>query len=296
MQRMGCVEVTPISGENLEAYQKQDVTRLPQVETTMERLRWDHRPAFPVQPAEAALPGQPADADAGTCSISSSMRQNSWHLLDQAEELEKTAATCAGQLARIQVAQEQLEPWKGLDIPVENIVSTRSVFQQVGTISKGLVEELIAKYAAQPVYIQVLGEVRDVAYIWVVAHSVPGRRARGSAEGRQLYARHSLGICTVLWLSAWKAYRQEREEINGRAQAVTQEWQEMANANLTRLKTWYDLLQIEKDQQEAAKRTIGTGRPSASGMGAGSPGGQGERRAAEALAHLLGGDLRSCRG
>ena len=40
MQRMGCVEVTPISGENLEAYQKQDVTRLPQVETTMERLRW----------------------------------------------------------------------------------------------------------------------------------------------------------------------------------------------------------------------------------------------------------------
>ena len=39
MQRMGCVEVTPISGENLEAYQKQDVTRLPQVEATMERLR-----------------------------------------------------------------------------------------------------------------------------------------------------------------------------------------------------------------------------------------------------------------
>ena len=66
---------------------------------------------------------------------------------------------------------EQLEPWKGLDIPVENIVSTRSVFQQVGTISKGLVEELMAKYAAQPVYIQVLGEVRDSAYIWVVAHA-----------------------------------------------------------------------------------------------------------------------------
>lgn len=40
MQRMGCVEVTPISGENLEAYQKQDVTRLQQVEATMERLRW----------------------------------------------------------------------------------------------------------------------------------------------------------------------------------------------------------------------------------------------------------------
>ena len=259
MQRMGCVEVTPISGENLEAYQKQDVTRLPQVETTMERLRWTIGQLSQYNRQKPPFLGSLPDADAGDVQYIQQHEAELMALLDQAEELEKTGGDLRGQLARIQVAQEQLEPWKGLDIPVENIVSTRSVFQQVGTISKGLAEELMAKYATQPVYIQVLGEVRDSAYIWVVAHaSLAGEL--GEALKAASFTPAQFGDMHGTVAQRLEAYRQEREEINGRAQAVTQEWQEMANANLTRLKTWYDLLQIEKDQQEAAKRTIGTGQ------------------------------------
>ena len=259
MQRMGCVEVTPISGENLEAYQKQDVTRLPQVEATMERLRWTIGQLSQYNRQKPPFLGSLPDADAGDVQYIQQHEAELMALLDQAEKLEKTGGDLRGQLARIQVAQEQLEPWKGLDIPVENIVSTRSVFQQVGTISKSLVEELIAKYAAQPVYIQVLGEMRDVAYIWVVAHaSLVGEL--GEALKAASFTPAQFGDMHGTVAQRLEAYRQEREEINGRAQAVTQEWQEMANANLTRLKTWYDLLQIEKDQQEAAKRTIGTGQ------------------------------------
>ena len=93
MQRMGCVEVTPISGENLEAYQKQDVTRLPQVETTMERLRWTIGQLSQYNRQKPPFLGSLRTL--GTCSISSSMRQNSWHCWIRQRSWKRPAATCA---------------------------------------------------------------------------------------------------------------------------------------------------------------------------------------------------------
>lgn len=259
MQRMGCVEVTPIRGENLENYQRQDSTRLQQLETIMDRLRWTIGQLSQYNRQKPPFLGSLPDADAGDVAFAQQHEDALLALLDQAEELEKTGGDLRGQLARIQVAQEQLEPWKSLDIPVESIVSTRSVFQQAGTMNKGLVPELMEKYAGQPVYVQVLGEVRGSAYLWIIAHASLAGELSETLKAAS-FAPAQFGDVRGTVAQRLEAYDREREEINRRAQQVTQQWQEMANANLTRLKTWYDLLQIEKDQQEAAKRTIGTGQ------------------------------------
>ena len=259
MQRMGCVEVTPIQGEHLENYQRQDSTRLQQLEITMDRLRWTIGQLSQYNRQKPPFLGSLPDADAGDVAFAQEHEDKLLALLDQAEELEKTGGDLRGQLARIQVAQEQLEPWKSLDIPVESIVSTRSVFQQAGTMNKGLVPELLEKYAGQPVYVQVLGEVRDSAYLWIIAHASLAGELSETLKAAS-FAPAQFGDVHGTVAQRLEAYAREREEINRRTQQVTQQWQEMANANLTRLKTWYDLLQIEKDQQEAAKRTIGTGQ------------------------------------
>ena len=118
MQRMGCVEVTPIRGENLENYQRQDSTRLQQLETIMDRLRWTIGQLSQYNRQKPPFLGSLPDADAGDVAFAQQHEDALLALLDQAEELEKTGGDLRGQLARIQVAQEQLEPWKSLDIPV----------------------------------------------------------------------------------------------------------------------------------------------------------------------------------
>ena len=259
MQRMGCVEVTPIRGEELQAYQRQDTARLQQVETTMERLRWTIGQLSQYNRQKAPFLGSLPDANPEDVAYIQQHEEELLKLLDQAEELEKTGGDLRGQLARIQVAQEQLTPWIALDIPVESIVSTRNVFQQVGTMNKNLVEEMTAKFAAQPVYIQVLGEVRDSAYLWVVAHaSVAGELTEALKAAS--FAPAQFGDMRGTVAQRMQDYDQERADIAARSQAVTEQWQALTNANLTRMKTWYDLLQIEKDQQEAATRTVGTGQ------------------------------------
>ena len=257
MQKMGCVEVSPIRDEALEAYQSKDTSRLTQLDSLMERLRWTIGQLSQYNKQKAPFMGNLPDAEQSEVAYIQSHEEELVAVLDQAEGLEKTGGDLKGQLARLQVAQEQLEAWKNLDIPVRDIRSTRDVLQYAGTMNKAGLKALNEQLAGGPVYVQELGEERDTVYVWIAAHASLKQELTAALKGGN-FAPAQFGDMQGTVQEQLAAYQGKRETLQKEFEGLTGKWQQLSE-QLTRLKIWYDLKQIERDQLEAAQRTIGTG-------------------------------------
>ena len=108
MQKMGCVEVSPIKDEALKAYQGKDSARLQQLDSLMERLRWTIGQLSQYNKQKAPFMGNLPDAEPQEIAYIQSHEAEMIAIIDKAEGLEKTGGDLKGQLARLQVAQEQL--------------------------------------------------------------------------------------------------------------------------------------------------------------------------------------------
>lgn len=257
MQKMGCVEVSPIRDEALEAYQSKDTSRLTQLDSLMERLRWTIGQLSQYNKQKAPFMGNLPDAEQSEVAYIQDHEEELVAVLDQAEGLEKTGGDLKGQLAHLQVAQEQLEAWKNLDIPVRDIRSTRDVLQYVGTMNKAGLKALNEQLAGGPVYVQELGEERDTVYVWIAAHASLKQELTAALKDGN-FAPAQFGDMQGTVQEQLAAYQGKREALQKEFEGLTGKWQQLSE-QLTRLKIWYDLKQIERDQLEAAQRTIGTG-------------------------------------
>ncbi len=257
MQRMGCVEVSPIQEEEAEAYRVKDSGRLARVEDTMSRLTWVMNHLGRYNKQKAPFMGNRPDAPEDEVAYIAAHEDELTDLLDHADSLEKRSGEFKGQLARIAAEQEQLTPWLSLDIPVEEIKSTKDVFQQAGTMNKSAVQALLQRWNGREVCLEVLSEVRESAYVWVAAHASVKDEFLADLKAAG-YAPQSFGDNHGLIRDRYEALKQETEKVKAGQAALEKEWQTMAES-LTRLKIWYDMLSVEKDNLQAAERTIGTG-------------------------------------
>ena len=257
MQKMGCVEVSPIKDEALKAYQGKDSARLQQLDSLMERLRWTIGQLSQYNKQKAPFMGNLPDAEPQEIAYIQSHEAEMIAIIDKAEGLEKTGGDLKGQLARLQVTQEQLLPWQKLDIPVKEIHASRDVLQFVGTMNKVGVKALNEQFAGQPLYVQVLGEERDNVYLWLAAH-VSLKQELTAVMKSGNFAPAQFGDMQGTVQQQLDAYENKRAELQGASEALVTEWKTLSE-QLTRLKIWFDLLQIERDQADAAQRTIGTG-------------------------------------
>lgn len=257
MQRMGCVEVSPIPGEELEEFHVRDSARLHQVESTMEQLRWTIGQLSQYNRQKAPFMGNLPTAPAEDVAYIQTHEAEMTALMNQAEDLEKTGGDLKGQLARLQVAQEQLALWAALDIPVEDIRSNRDVFQQVGTLNKAGVKAIAGQFAGQPLYLEQLGEERDTVYVWIAGHASLAKPC-GDALKAAGFTPAQFGDLQGTVQARLDAYDAQRQALQQELSGLTGRWQELAQ-HLTRMKIWYDLLQIELDELQAGQRTLETG-------------------------------------
>lgn len=257
MQKMGCVEVSPIKDEALAAYAHSDAARLAEVEDRLSRQVWliSRLGAYNHQKAPF-MGNKPAVSDEEVKRIAD-MEPELVALLDQAENLEKRSGEYKGQLARLDASLEQLLPWKGLDIPVEEIRSDRDVFQLIGTANKTQLAALAQSWQTLPVCVSVVGEVRDSAYFWLAGHaSVREQVMTGLKDAG--FAPAQFGDSQGTIASQMEAIARQQADVRAQQDALVKQWQAMAE-RLTDVKVWYDLTQIERDRLEAQERMVGTG-------------------------------------
>lgn len=257
MQKMGCVEVSPIRDEELETFHTQDTGRLNQVESTLERLTWGIAQFSKYNHQKAPFMGNKPEASSEDLAYVSEHEAELLALLDKADELERLSGEYKGQLARLQVNMEQLMPWQNLEIPVEDVRSTKNVTQLLGTVNKTILAAKLQKmWEDLPVYVQVLSEVGENACVWLAVHA--------SAKDDVMQNLRDANFTPVQFGESHGTIAQMMADIVAQQDAVRAQqaglvdtWQTLSQ-NLTRMKIWYDLLSIEHDRLQAEKRTIGT--------------------------------------
>ncbi len=256
MQRMGCVEVSTIQGEEAETYRVKDSGRLSQVEDTLNRLTWVMGCLGKYNKQKAPFMGNRPEAPEEEVAYIASHESELMDILAHADRLEKRSGEYKGQLARIAAEQEQLTPWLNLDIPVEQIRSSKDVFQQAGTMNKSAIPAIQQKWGEREAVLEVLSEIRESAYIWIAAHASVKEEFLADLKAAG-YAPQSFGDSTGCVRDHYDALTESAKQVKANQEGLDAEWKSMAGS-LTRLKIWYDMLCVERDRLQAAERTVGT--------------------------------------
>ena len=257
MQKMGCVEVSPIKDEALAAYTHSDAARLAETEDRLSRQVWLISRLGAYNHQKAPFMGNKLIVSDEEVKRIVGMEPELNALLDQAEALEKRSGEYKGQLARLDASLEQLSPWKELDIPVEEIHSDRNVFQTAGTANKTQLAALTQSWQTLPICVSVVGEVRDSAYFWLAAHASVREQVTSGLKDAG-FAPAQFGDSRGTVAAQMEAIAHQQAGVRAQQDALTKQWQAMAE-RLTDVKVWYDLTQIERDRLEAQERMVGTG-------------------------------------
>ncbi len=172
LQRAGCVQVSAFDeAPELAASEAAPMLSPEQTQQKLDRLRWaitrlgkyDHSKVSMLSAKPAAtleqLDPSPEEATAQE------------ELVSHLETIESRIGSLRGQQTQLHNQIEQLSPWQGLDIPLEQLRDQPQLKQYLGSLPKAALERLESDWAGQPVVIESLGEQRDSLSIWAAAHS-----------------------------------------------------------------------------------------------------------------------------
>ena len=257
MQRAGCVEISQVSDEAAGAYLPKDRGEWEEAGEKLARIRWTLSRLARFEPKRSMLAAMsmPETDEEEARSVAADERRL-MAVVEAAEGIERRAGDLKGAEARLRARIEQLSPWKSLDIPVEEIRSTPSTVQFVGTVESRAVEGLESALEGLPVHLRRVEDDRDGAHIWIVAHQ--------SAQGEVRDALKAAGFAPVQFAAEagtpgrqLEALKAQLDDILKERAGLSDKLGEMA-AQAPRLKLLYELVSMEKERKGAAARLLQT--------------------------------------
>lgn len=257
MQKMGCVEVSPPPTEEMAEWTVSAVQRKREIDGLMPRLEWLIANSGRYNPIKQPMFGYKPDADPADVQR---IRRDEPELirtyLERAEALERETGDHKGRLARLQALEEQLLPWAGLDIPVEQLKGGTGFFQQAGTLPTGAVSQLAEAWSGRPAYLQVISEERGQSCLWMAVHPSVKDELLSDLKAAG-WMPMNFGEATGTVQEQLNRLGEERKTIAEAQQRVESDWKDIAQ-NLKLFQTWHDLLDIEREELSAADNTLGT--------------------------------------
>ena len=256
MQRLGCVEVSPFSEEDAGEFADSGAEAA-DMQSLLPRISWLIGQMNSYTPQKAPFLGSLPEADADDVVWVEAHQEELLACLSRGEELERAAGDAKSQLARLQTQLDQLADWEKLDIPVELLGQLRDVRQWVGTVERSGLSRLQAEAESLPVVLEEISQVRENSCVWLAAHiSVQEQINALLKDGGFTPAHFQQSSGTVA--QQMDGLRAEIKSVQAQQRSISDEWKTMSQ-QLTRVKIWYDLLQIDRDRAAAQKRTAGTG-------------------------------------
>lgn len=242
-QRCGCVHFTP-AAEEAQQTAEQDNARqneLNRLQWALNRLsKYDAEKRSMLSP----LPAVSAQELAGE-SFPEAMEA-----VSEAERLERLSGDLRGRQTRLRLMMDQLTPWLPLDIPAEELASTRSTRLHTGYLKASELAKLEEAWQGRPVSIRRLSLQRDAQYIVAWAHvSVNDEFAAAlRAAGFQQAAPSESGTPARQKEALQRQLEQaaqEEKEIESKMQAL--------GAKLPQLRLCYEALAAGKTRQDAGE-------------------------------------------
>ena len=258
MQQMDCVQITQAASDEMSEYLEMDRSRLDRADELLSRVGWAIGQLSRYRPAKAPMFGKKPLVALDQADKVAAGQDALMKIVEQVEDCERRSGELKGQAARVQVAMEQLEPWRGLDIPAADLKRGGETVQWIGTLPKGTVESVENAFGSELVYITVLSAIRETVSIWAVAHR-SCQEAFGNALKEAGFVPVQLGDIVGTPAEQQKAYQAELMKIQKAQEDISQELTGLSS-RVDDLKILYDVIFLEQERLDAASRFVGTGK------------------------------------
>lgn len=257
IQRMSCIHVTPVeSGEDDGFHPESAPERLQRLDERMTRVRWAIDRAGKYDTAKKPFLGaKPVITPEAAQALLDERQPELMKTVECLETLERESGTLRGSLSRIQATKEQLAPWAGLGIPVEEIKSTRNTAAFLGTAKTAALQPLIDGAEASPLWdIETVSTALDQSYFYAVAHRDAAEELAEKLKDAG-YAPVALAVEQGTVQARLNALDEENQAIEARQKAITEETAAFGK-DVAELKTLYDCLASLREQSDASQALL----------------------------------------
>ena len=256
MQRMGCVEVSPLSEDEKERFIIQKKSESPSTAGDLARLSWtiDKLSVFNKQKTPMFGKRPFIDSDIET-SVFSNMHTTMENVA-RAEELERENGETQSYKTKLQILAGQLYPWIKLDIPLSRIIPTSATFQLLGQIKKAEWEQVTSEWSDHLVYAEDVFTKGDTLYLWIIGHII-NKDYIISALKTFGFVSAQLDYDNQTPAQKYSEYISEISKCDQRLAQIHECFLELSG-QLTELKTLYDLMSLEQQRNDVYERSIRT--------------------------------------
>lgn len=259
IQRMGCIQVTPADGD--EGFDRQGVpTGAAGLDEQMTRVRWavDRLSKYDTT-KKPLLSGKPIITPENAQVLLETRQSALMSTVEALEALERESGALRGRTGRVQALKEQLAPWSGLSIPVDEIRSTRNTVAFLGTAQKAALEALINSGELSPLcQLTILSELRELCCFYGVAHKQVAAELLEKLKEAG-YAQVSLNVESGTVAQKLTELDAEQAEIDARQQAIIGEIASHVG-DLPDMQIFYDCLASQREQMGAAQELLSSRR------------------------------------
>ena len=252
IQKLGCVQLLPADAEDVTFNRPTATAELPALEETVTRVVWAigrlHRYDTEKKPFMGDKPAiDTAQADALLEELPRYMQT-----VEKLESLEREAGELRGQTSRLDAAKEQLNPWRGFALPLDQVRSTRNTVAMLGSVQKSALEQWLADGSLTDLcVVEPVSYQRDLAYVYVVYHRA-GKDQLLALLKDGGYTAIVLPQTTLTAEEQLNALASEQAVIDSKQAAVIEATAALAG-DIAPLKRLYDALSSKRARLTAAK-------------------------------------------
>ncbi len=256
MQRMGCIEVTPLSKAEAGDYVNHKAPNDAMTNENISRLTWTIAKLGKYNIQKTPMFGKRPEIDRAKEEDILGRESELMDVVSAAEALERESGEVTGQKARLQAALEQLQPWLNLDIPFGKVDTSRDTFQIMGQLPKKALESIQAFIQDKPAYFNPISQVADNIYFWAIGHKSVSEAFLGELK-KEAYVPAKFEEMTLSSKAQSDIYIAQMEECETQNHSIQERYKALS-AYLTDLKILYDMLLLKQERNNAYLKAVTT--------------------------------------
>ncbi len=171
IQKLGCFQLMPADAEDVTFNKPAPMKGLQALEDTIARVSWAIGKLNRYDTEKKPLMGDKPTIDETQATAVLEAQPELMAAVEKLEALEREAGDLRGQTARVEATREQLAPWRGLALPLDEVQSTRNTVAALGTVQKASLEQwLEAGTLGELCTVDVISTQRDSQFIYVLCY------------------------------------------------------------------------------------------------------------------------------
>ncbi len=258
LQKLGCVQIEPLTGEDMQRYHIEDGGELERAEQTLSRLNWAIGRLSRLDTSKKGLLAPRDTAGDEEIAAAWAAMGQALETIDALEQIERAHAEARAEESRAQSRLRQLAPYRELSEPLEKLGRSRLTMSMLGVVDPRRVDELNAGIQEQKLAgrFDVVSIDKDGAHIFVLS-PLDEWDAFWALLKESDFTQENFEGFTGTPRENMTALEKRVDELRASHAQLDDKARGLCD-QLPRLKLLYDVLSLERDRDKAATLLAGT--------------------------------------